>query len=72
MISEQWLALLRCPMNPKETPLLAEEKALVCERCALRFPIKEGIPALIVQDAQLPEGCESLEDLPCQQDKRKG
>jgi uncharacterized protein len=68
MISPDLLAILRCPMNPSRTRLLLQEERLVCERCALKFPIKDGFPVLVVEKAELPAGCESLKDLPCQRD----
>jgi uncharacterized protein len=68
MISPELLAILRCPMNPSRTRLLLDEDRLVCERCALKFPIKDGFPVLVVEEAELPPGCESLRDLPCQRE----
>jgi uncharacterized protein YbaR (Trm112 family) len=42
------------------------DNALVCQRCRLRFPIREGIPALLVEEAELPPGMNKVKDLPCQ------
>ena len=70
MISPDLLAILRCPMNPSRTRLLLDGDRLVCERCVLRFPIKDGFPVLVVEEAGLPPGCESLKDLPCQQEAK--
>ncbi len=66
MISPDLLAILRCPMDPSNTPLVLDNEQLVCQRCRLVFPFKEGFPALLVEEAQLPPGCSSLEQLPCQ------
>lgn len=66
MISEELLAMLRCPMNPSRTRLVEKDGRLVCEQCALRFCIKDGIPVLVVEEAELPAGCDCLADLPCQ------
>jgi uncharacterized protein YbaR (Trm112 family) len=67
MISEELLNILRCPYDPGHTRLEPADGALVCTRCRLRFPIKEGIPCLLVEEAELPPGCDSLQALPCQQ-----
>jgi uncharacterized protein YbaR (Trm112 family) len=68
MISPELLEILRCPMDPTRTARLQEEGgALVCQRCRLTFPIKEGIPCLLVEEASLPPGCDSPAALPCQQ-----
>jgi uncharacterized protein YbaR (Trm112 family) len=67
MIGPQLLDILRCPLNPSQTRLTLEGDRLVCQRCALRFKIKDGFPVLLAEEAELPAGCESLSDLPCQQ-----
>ncbi|MBM4068246.1 MAG: hypothetical protein FJ271_04800 [Planctomycetes bacterium] len=66
MISPDLLAILRCPLNPSKTRLLLEGNHLVCERCALKFPIKDGFPVLVVEEAELPSGCDTVGQLPCQ------
>ena len=38
---------------------------LVCLRCRLKYPVREGIPCMLPEDAELPPGCARLEDLPC-------
>ena len=67
MLSPELLEILRCPMDPSRTRLTLEGDHLVCERCRLRFRIQDGIPVLVVEEAELPRGCESLSQLPCQQ-----
>jgi uncharacterized protein len=66
MIPQDFLDLLRCPLSPSEVRLEQADDALVCQRCRLKFPVKEGIPSLLVESAELPSGCSSLDDLPCQ------
>ena len=72
MIREDLIAILRCPLNPSQTKLILDGDHLRCERCALRFKIKDGFPVLVVEEAELPEGCHSLDDLPCRKDKGTG
>jgi len=68
MISPELLDLLRCPLDPSHTRLEVGDGGLVCQRCRLTFPVKEGgIPCMLVEEAILPPGCASLKDLPCQQ-----
>lgn len=66
MISKDLLDILRCPLDPSRVKLIMEGDKLVCERCALGFKIKDGFPILVVEEAVLPKGCESVSDLPCQ------
>ena len=71
MISQDLLERLRCPMDPRHTRLDATEDALVCQRCRVRFAIKEGIPCMLIEDAEFPPGCAQVGDLPCQQQNAK-
>jgi uncharacterized protein YbaR (Trm112 family) len=70
MISQELLDILRCPLNPSKTRLRLNEDRLVCERCALRFRIKDGFPVLVVEEAELPAGCTGIGDLPCQREDK--
>lgn len=63
MLNEELLALLVCPMG--KAPLRREGDVLVCTRCGPRFAIKNDIPDMLIDEAELPEGCASLADLPC-------
>ena len=65
MISPQLLDLLRCPLDPSNTRLDQTADGLVCQRCRLQFPVREGIPCMLPEEAQLPPGCNSLDNLPC-------
>jgi uncharacterized protein YbaR (Trm112 family) len=70
MISSDLLNILRCPMDPSNTRLRLDNDRLICERCATRFRIKDGLPVLIIEEAELPEGCASIEQLPCQREPK--
>jgi uncharacterized protein YbaR (Trm112 family) len=70
MISQELLEILRCPMDPSNTRLTLDGDRLICQRCALKFKIKDGFPVMVVEEAELPAGCESLSQLPCQQPKK--
>ena len=71
MIHKDLLDILRCPLDPSRTKLVLEGEHLLCERCALRFKIKDGFPIMVAEEAELPKGCESLSQLPCQAAKQK-
>jgi uncharacterized protein YbaR (Trm112 family) len=71
MISPELLEVLRCPMDPgREARLAQEEDRLVCQRCGLRFRVKDGIANLVVEEAEMPAGCPGLDQLPCQREAR--
>jgi uncharacterized protein YbaR (Trm112 family) len=65
MVNEDLLALLVCPLG--KATLRREGELLVCNRCGPRFAIKDNIPNMLIEDAELPPGCASLADLPCVQ-----
>jgi uncharacterized protein YbaR (Trm112 family) len=53
------LAILRCPLTL--SPLRQEGDFLVAEVGGLRYPVRDGLPVMLVEEAQLPPGYESLE-----------
>jgi uncharacterized protein YbaR (Trm112 family) len=63
MVNEELLAILVCPMA--KAPLRREGDVLVCTRCGPRFSIKDDIPDMLIEDAELPRGCTGLADLEC-------
>ncbi|WP_435011226.1 Trm112 family protein [Tundrisphaera lichenicola] len=63
MVSDQFLSLLVCPMG--RVPLRREGDSLICSQCGVRFAIKDNIPNMIVEEAELPEGCSCLAELEC-------
>jgi len=65
MISPELLDILRCPMDPqRKARLNPVGDRLVCERCGLRFPVRDGFPVMVVEEAELPEGVDALDQLP--------
>jgi uncharacterized protein YbaR (Trm112 family) len=66
MLNPDFLDRLRCPLDPSHTRLTYQDECLICQRCSLKFHIKDGFPVLIAEEAELPPGCASLEQLPCQ------
>ena len=68
MINPELLEILRCPLNPSRARLLLQGEHLQCERCGLRFKIRDGFPVCVVEEAELPPGCESIADLACQRE----
>ncbi|MGL5097278.1 MAG: Trm112 family protein [Planctomycetia bacterium] len=62
-ISEALMEILRCPVGRQK--LKQEGERLICVSCGLAFPIRDGLPVMVVGDAELPAGCHSLADLSC-------
>lgn len=53
------LEILVCPLTRSQ--LRQEGDFLVGEVGGLRYPIRESIPVLLIDEARLPEGIETLE-----------
>jgi uncharacterized protein len=71
-MDDAFLAYLRCPLDPRrEATLRREEQILVCSGCAMRFPIKQGLPILVPDEGELPDGISELSQLACRRTKRR-
>jgi uncharacterized protein YbaR (Trm112 family) len=50
------LSILRCPdEHHAELTLDEEAQTLTCTECGRIFPIRDGIPVLLLDEAELPE-----------------
>jgi uncharacterized protein YbaR (Trm112 family) len=56
MISEQLLELLACPVCHDRLLAAPERSGLLCEQCRLVFPVREGIPVMLKDEAQRISG----------------
>jgi uncharacterized protein len=52
-IDAQLLDILACPTDD-HAPLRVEGDALVCTSCGRRYPVVDGIPVLLIDEAELP------------------
>jgi uncharacterized protein YbaR (Trm112 family) len=54
VVDEQLLSILACPSDD-HAGLRAEysgtQEVLVCRHCASRFPVRDGVPVLLLDDA---------------------
>lgn len=55
------LEILRCPLT--RSRLRLEGDFLVAEVGGLAYPIRDGIPVLLIDEAKLPPGVSSLDEL---------
>jgi uncharacterized protein len=54
------LEILRCPVT--RSPLRQEGDFLIAEVGGLSYPVREGIPVMLPEEAKLPPGFKSLEE----------
>lgn len=55
MISPELLEILACPRCDARPKLDYQDQALICPLCRHRYPIIDGIPHLLVENAIPPE-----------------
>lgn len=59
-IDAELLDILVCPLT--RSKLVLEGDELVGQVGSLRYPIRDGIPVLLIEEAKLPEGFASIEE----------
>jgi hypothetical protein len=47
----QLLAILVCPKCKGELEYREQEQSLVCHACALRYPVRDDIPIMLIDEA---------------------
>lgn len=53
MVSKELLEILACPLCKTEVRL--EGDRIVCTQCGRRYPVKDDIPVMLIDEAELPE-----------------
>ncbi len=54
MIDKELLEILACPACKADVKLQGAE--VVCTQCGRRYPIRDGIPIMLVDEAQKDQG----------------
>ena len=50
MIDQELLKILACPADQGD--LVEEDNKLICQKCGRKYPIKDGIPVLLIDEAE--------------------
>ncbi|MDP2897927.1 MAG: Trm112 family protein [bacterium] len=53
MIDEELLKIMCCPACHGD--LIEREGKVVCLKCSRRYPIRDGIPVMLIDEAEMPE-----------------
>ena len=67
-IDPELLDLLRCPLTGSR--LRPEGDFLIAEVGGLAYPVRDGFPVMLMEEAKLPQGVASLDALRAQYPKR--
>jgi uncharacterized protein YbaR (Trm112 family) len=54
MIDKELLEILACPACKADIKL--EGDRIVCTSCGRRYPIRDGIPVMLIDEAEIPQG----------------
>ncbi len=52
-VDKELLEILACPLD--HAPVREEGDRLVCSECGRRYPVRDGIPVMLIEEAELPE-----------------
>jgi uncharacterized protein YbaR (Trm112 family) len=55
-LDPQLLEILVCPNDRGEVDYLEPEEVIVCRSCGYRYPVRDGIPVMLIDEADKPEG----------------
>lgn len=53
MVDKELIKILACPECKSDVEL--KEEKIVCSGCGRSYPVKQGIPVMLVDEAELPE-----------------
>lgn len=52
MLDPQLLEILVCPQCKGELEYREKESSLICNKCRLRYEIRDGIPIMLIDEAK--------------------
>jgi uncharacterized protein len=53
-IDAELLEILVCPNDRADVEYLEAEQVIVCSRCGYRYPVRDGIPVMLIDEAEKP------------------
>jgi uncharacterized protein YbaR (Trm112 family) len=51
-LSPELISILVCPQCKGKLDLESDESGFTCNPCKLRYPVREGIPVMLVDEAE--------------------
>lgn len=53
-IDAELLEILVCPNDRADVEYLEAEQVIVCSGCGYRYPVRDGIPVMLIDEAEKP------------------
>jgi len=55
-LDPELLEILVCPNDRGDIEYHESEQVIVCRRCGYRYPVRDGIPVMLIDEAEKPTG----------------
>lgn len=55
-IDQSLLEILACPSCRSAVEYIEAEQVIVCGGCGYRYPVRDGIPVMLIDEAEKPQG----------------
>ena len=55
-VDKELLDILVCPSCRGEIEYREQEEVIVCTQCGLRYPVRDDIPVMLIEEAERPTG----------------
>jgi uncharacterized protein len=55
-LEPELLEILVCPNDRGEIEYREAEQVIVCRKCGYRYPVRDGIPVMLIDEAEKPAG----------------
>lgn len=52
MLDKELLDILVCPDCKGELDYRETEERLICKKCGLKYPVRDGIPVMLIEEAE--------------------
>ena len=53
LVSPELLAILQCPVDAGDLSERTDPPALVCGTCGRAYPVRDGVPIMLVDEAEV-------------------
>jgi uncharacterized protein len=53
-VDKELLEILVCPSCHGEIEYRQDEEVIVCTKCGLRYPVRDDIPVMLIEEAEKP------------------
>jgi uncharacterized protein len=54
-VDAELLEILVCPNDRGEVDYLEDQQVIVCRTCGYRYPVRDDIPVMLIDEAEKPE-----------------